>query len=119
LTADRVVAQFRAAYSEHVDDPAWRWLRGRLEDASPEFAERWQRHEIAPWESRYKAYIHPQLGPLRFTHTQLWLSRTIATRLTAFIPADRETRAALDRLTVPTGSAGHPGASRRRHRVSE
>jgi hypothetical protein len=114
LTADRVVAQFRAAYSEHVDDPAWRWLRARLEDASPEFAERWQRHEIAHWESRYKAYIHPQLGPLRFTHTQLWLSRTIATRLTAFIPADRETRAAVDRLTAPidrvhaTGSAGHP-----------
>jgi hypothetical protein len=98
MTADRVVAQFRAAYSEHMDDPAWRWLLNRLRQASPEFAERWQRHEIAQWESRHKAYLHPELGPLRFTHTQLWLSRTVATRLTTFIPADPETRAALDRL---------------------
>lgn len=101
VTADRVVAQFRAAYSEHMDDPAWRWLLHRLQQASPEFAERWQRHEIAPWETRHKAYLHPQLGPLRFTHTQLWLSRTLATRLTTFIPADPETRAALDQLTAP------------------
>lgn len=104
MTADRVVAQFRAAYSEHVDDPAWRWLRGRLQQASPEFAQRWQRHEIAPWQSRHKAYLHPRLGLLRFTHTQLWLSRTIATRLTAFIPADPETRAALDQLIAPTAA---------------
>jgi transcriptional regulator with XRE-family HTH domain len=104
VTADRVVAQFRAAYSEHMDDPAWRWLLNRLQQASPEFAERWQRHEIAQWESRHKAYLHPQLGLLRFTHTQLWLSRTTATRLTTFIPADTETRAALDRLTAPCAS---------------
>jgi transcriptional regulator with XRE-family HTH domain len=102
-TADRVVAQFRAAYSEHMDDPAWRWLH-RLQQASPEFTQRWQRHEIAPWQSRHKAYLHPQLGLLRFTHTQLWLSRTIATRLTAFIPADPETRAALDQLIAPTAA---------------
>lgn len=100
-TADRVVAQFRAAYSEHLDDPAWRWLLDRLQETSPEFAERWQQHEIAPWESRHKAYLHPQLGLLRFTHTQLWLSRTICTRLTAFIPADPPTRAALDQLEAP------------------
>lgn len=99
-TADRVVAQFRAAFSEHVGDPAWRWLRDRLQQASPEFAERWRRHEIAQPESRHKAYLHPRLGPLRFTHTQLWLSRTIATRLTVFIPADPQTRAALGQLTA-------------------
>jgi len=114
VTADRVVAQFRAAYSEHVDDPAWRWLLNRLLAASPEFAERWQRHEIAPWESRHKAYLHPQLGPLRFAHTQLWLSRTIATRLTAFIPADPETRAALDRLTCPVPDTARTGVGARR-----
>jgi transcription regulator MmyB-like protein len=98
--ADRVVAQFRAAFSEHMGDPAWRWLLDRLQAAAPEFAERWQRHEVAPWESRHKAYLHPRLGPLRFTHTQLWLSRTTATRLTAFIPADAETRAALNQLVA-------------------
>ncbi len=107
VTADRVVAQFRAAYSEHMDDPAWRWLLNRLQQASPEFAERWQRHEIAHPESRHKAYLHPQLGLLRFTHTQLWLSRTITTRLTTFIPADPETRAALDQLMAPRTSPAH------------
>lgn len=111
-TADRVVAQFRAGYSAHLDDPAWRWLRDRLQQASPEFAERWQRHDVAPWESRHKAYLHPRLGPLRFTHTQLWLSRTIATRLTVFIPADRQTRAALDQLTA-SGPVDEGGGAQR------
>jgi transcriptional regulator with XRE-family HTH domain len=103
-TADRVVAQFRAAYSEHMDDPGWRWLLNRLQQASPEFAERWQRHEIAHPESRHKAYLHPQLGLLQFTHTQLWLSRTVTTRLTTFIPADPETHAALAQLTATRAS---------------
>jgi transcriptional regulator with XRE-family HTH domain len=104
-TADRVVGKLRASYPEHVDNPAWRWLVNRLLAASPEFAERWQRHEIARPEGRHKAYLHPRLGPLRFDHTQLWLSPTLGTRLTAFIPADRQTRAALERLVARgTGS---------------
>lgn len=105
-TADRVVAQFRAAHCDHLADPGWRWLVDRLRTASPEFAERWQRHDIAQRESRHKAYLHPELGPLRFTHTQLWLSRTTATRLTAFIPADPHTHTALAQLTPPpTGTS--------------
>jgi hypothetical protein len=96
--ADRVVGKLRAAYSQHVADPAWRWFVDRLENASLEFAERWRRHEIAQPESRHKVFVNPIVGMLRFTHTQLWLSRTLGTRLTACIPADEPTRAALDRL---------------------
>ena len=97
-TADRVVAQFRAAHAGHLTDPAWRRLLDRLRRASPEFAERWERHEIAHRESRRKAYLHPELGLLRFSHTQLWLGGTGGTRLTTFVPADPATRAALDEL---------------------
>jgi len=112
VTADRVVAQFRTAYSEHVNDPVWRGLLQRLLEASPEFAQRWQRHEIAQPVSRHKAYLHPALGRLRFTHTQLWLNRTNGTRLTAFIPADADTHAAVDRLTASAGLDRPAGTAR-------
>lgn len=106
VTADRVVAQFRAAYAGHLTDPAWRRLLDRLRRASPEFAERWERHEIAHRESRQKTYLHPELGLLRFSHMQLGFG---AARLTTFVPADPATRAALDEL-MP--SPAHPSRVR-------
>ncbi|GIJ56423.1 helix-turn-helix transcriptional regulator [Virgisporangium aurantiacum] len=106
VTADRVVAQLRAARAGHRDDPAWCELLDRLRDASPEFARRWRAHDIAQPEARYKAYLHPRLGLLRFTHTQLWLGPTSTTRLTTFIPIGADTRTALDRLVASPMSAG-------------
>ena len=46
---DRVVAEYRAAMAEHLDDPAWKTLVTRLHRASPEFGAVWERHDVQGW----------------------------------------------------------------------
>ncbi len=48
-----------------------RWARGhgardrpRLQKSSPEFAELWERHEVARRFEDHKVLIHPELGPI-------------------------------------------------------
>ena len=59
----RMVAEYRAAMAEHVAEPAWKCLVSRLTKASPEFAELWERHEVASPENLTKRYLHPEVGP--------------------------------------------------------
>jgi MmyB-like transcription regulator ligand binding domain/Helix-turn-helix domain len=91
----RMVALYRASMAEHVGEPAWKCMVKRLQDASPEFAELWQRHDVAAPENLTKRYRHPQLGPLQFSYTNLWLSQRLGVRLIAYTPDDPDTDAAL------------------------
>jgi transcriptional regulator with XRE-family HTH domain len=94
----RMVGQYRAAMAEHVGEPVWKCLVRRLSEASPEFAELWQRHDIAVPENLTKRFRHPQLGPLQFSYTNLWLSQKLGVRLVTYTPDDPETDAALNRI---------------------
>jgi transcriptional regulator with XRE-family HTH domain len=98
--AGRMVAQFRAAMAEHVAEPAWKELVGRLTAASPEFAEMWQRHEVQGLENRTKHMINPKVGLLRLDYTNLWLGPRMGTRLVTYTPADEQTQARLERLAA-------------------
>ncbi|HEY7325411.1 MAG TPA: helix-turn-helix transcriptional regulator, partial [Streptosporangiaceae bacterium] len=60
----RMVAEYRAAMAEHLAEPAWKCLVSRLSDASPEFAELWERHEVATRYEDHKTLIHPELGAI-------------------------------------------------------
>jgi transcriptional regulator with XRE-family HTH domain len=91
----RMVAEYRAAMAEHVAEPAWKCLVTRLIKASPEFAELWERHEVASPENLTKRYLHPEVGLLRLNYTHLWLGQRLGTRMTTYSPADDQTR---DRL---------------------
>jgi hypothetical protein len=91
----RMVAEYRAAMAEHVAEPAWKCLVARLTKASPEFAELWERHEVASPENLTKRYLHPEVGLLRLNYTHLWLGQRLGTRMTTYSPADEQTR---DRL---------------------
>jgi transcriptional regulator with XRE-family HTH domain len=91
----RLVAMYRAAMADHVGEPAWKCLVKRLQDASPEFAELWQRHDIAIPENLTKRFRHPQLGALQFSYTNLWLSQRLGVRLVTYTPDDPETEAVL------------------------
>ncbi|HTW21361.1 MAG TPA: helix-turn-helix transcriptional regulator [Mycobacteriales bacterium] len=95
--ARRLVAQYRAAMAEHVGEPVWKCLVRRLQDASPEFAEMWRRHDVAAPENVTKRLRHPQLGALQFSSTNLWLSQRLGVRLLTYTPDDAETLAALTR----------------------
>jgi len=94
----RMVAEYRAAMAEHVAEPAWKCLVARLTKASPEFAELWERHEVASPENLTKRYLHPEVGLLKLNYTHLWLGQRLGTRMTTYSPADDQTAGRLREL---------------------
>lgn len=96
--ARRMVAQYRAAMADHVGEGVWKCMVRRLQDASPEFTELWNRHDVAAPENLTKRIRHPELGPLQFTYTNLWLSQRIGVRLVTYTPDDAETEAKLGQI---------------------
>ena len=94
----RMVAEYRAAMAEHVAEPAWKCLVSRLTKASREFAELWERHEVASPENLTKRYLHPEVGLLNLNYTHLWLGQRLGTRMTTYTPADEQTDAKLRNL---------------------
>jgi transcriptional regulator with XRE-family HTH domain len=95
---DRVVAEYRAAMAEHLDDPAWKTLVTRLHRASPEFSAVWERHDVQGVESRTKRTRHPTAGLLKVDYTNLWIGQQVGVRIVTYSPADERTRAKLEAL---------------------
>jgi transcriptional regulator with XRE-family HTH domain len=94
----RLVAEYRAAMAEHLDEPAWKTLVARLHGAAPEFTAVWDRHDVLGAESRTKRVVHPSAGLLALDYTNLWLGQRLGTRIVAFTPADERTRKRLEAL---------------------
>jgi transcriptional regulator with XRE-family HTH domain len=94
----RMVAEFRAAMAEHLDDAPWTTLVARLHRASPEFTKVWERHDVHSVESRTKRAMHPTAGLLLLDYTNLWFGQRHGTRIIAFTPADDRTRRRLEAL---------------------
>src|SRR5262245_47405172 len=67
-----LVAEYRAAMAEHLDEPAWKALVDRLHRASPEFSAVWERHDVQGVETRMKRALHPTAGLLSLVYTHLW-----------------------------------------------
>jgi hypothetical protein len=100
-----LVAKYRSAMAEHLAEPAWKLLVKRLQQASPEFCEIWERHEILQPDNRAKRYLNPHVGLLTFEFTNLWLGPRQGPRLTTYTPVDDITRARLQRLYELTFTA--------------
>ena len=94
----RLIAMYRAAMAEHVGEPSWRWLIDRLSEVSPEFVELWERHDIVAPENLTKRLLHPELGRLTFTCTNLHLGHRQGVRLMTYTPLDDATRTAMARV---------------------
>ncbi len=62
LNSRSYVASLRSAY--HADDAEANALVDALTEASPEFAERWERHEVAERADTHKRIVHPTVGTL-------------------------------------------------------
>jgi transcriptional regulator with XRE-family HTH domain len=69
--ARRVLSQYRADTVAYSDDAAVRAMVARLQEASPEFAAWWPRHDVAGFASRIRRFAHPLAGALTFEHLQL------------------------------------------------
>src|SRR5262245_59178483 len=99
----RLVAEYRAAMAEHLDEPAWKTLVARLHRTSPEFTALWARHDVQGIEGRTKRAMHPTAGLLSVDYTNLWLGQRLGTRIVAFTPADDRTRIRLEQLYQTLG----------------
>jgi hypothetical protein len=83
---------------------------------SGEFAELWERHDVASGTSHIKQYVHPEVGLIRLIATSLTLSDRPGVRLVASTPADDQARIAMLKLSeigpwqiewvLPEGEAG-------------
>jgi transcriptional regulator with XRE-family HTH domain len=93
-----LVAEYRAAMAEHLDDPAWKTLVARLHRSSPEFGAIWERHDVQLADSRMKRTRHPTAGLLNLVYTNLWIGQHVGIRIVAFTPADERTRQRLETL---------------------
>lgn len=71
--AATVVAQYRAAASEHPDDDGFRRVVEELAAVSSEFAELWALGDVEPSGQMEKRITHPTVGVLVFESTQLRL----------------------------------------------
>jgi transcriptional regulator with XRE-family HTH domain len=92
----QLVAEYRAAMAEHLDDPAWKTLVARLHRASPEFTAVWARHDVQSVEGRTKRARHPSAGLLKLDYTNLWIGQQVGIRIVAYTPADEQTRRRLE-----------------------
>ena len=101
----RLVAEYRAAMAEHLDDPAWKALVARLHRASPEFTRVWERHDVQGVEGRTKRALHPLAGLLELDYTNLWVGQQVGTRIVAFTPTNERTRRRLEALYESLGAA--------------
>ncbi len=93
-----VVARFRAAMARHVGERHWVDLVERLQAASEDFSQLWQRHEVASPVSKTKRYLHPDAGLVTLNTVNMRLAEAPDCRVMVCIPADAASRAALERL---------------------
>jgi transcriptional regulator with XRE-family HTH domain len=91
-----MVAEYRAAMAQHLDEPAWKTLVARLHRASPAFTAVWDRHDVQTVQGRTKRALHPTAGLMTLEYTNLWLGQRLGTRIVAFTPADDRTRRRLE-----------------------
>lgn len=64
--AQRVLAEFRADYSRHLEDPQMRALIDELSQRNPLFARSWKAQIVIGREGGERTFNHPQDGFLRY-----------------------------------------------------
>ena len=64
--ARRVLAEFRADYSRHLDDPAMQALIDELRQSSAVFARIWEEQSVVGREGGERRFNHPREGKLRY-----------------------------------------------------
>jgi transcriptional regulator with XRE-family HTH domain len=91
VRARRVAAEFRAACSTHISDPALRALLAELRDSSREFAEFWVQHTVLGREGGERTFNHPTDGFVRYEQVTFDLASQPDVKLTVLVaPADAQ-----------------------------
>ncbi|MGW4228219.1 helix-turn-helix transcriptional regulator, partial [Streptomyces sp. NPDC004980] len=102
--APQVVAQFRAACSDHPDDDGFRAVVAEVKERSPEFAALWDQRDVAPGGQIRKELQHPLVGTLTVESTQLRVPARPDLVIVLHTPLpDTGTEARLQWLASPEG----------------
>ncbi|MEV4346946.1 helix-turn-helix transcriptional regulator [Actinoplanes sp. NPDC049596] len=101
--APRLVAAFRSAYVENLHDPQWRAFVQDLCARSPEFAQLWERHDVATAAAGHRVLRHPTAGRLAFSTVSLDVEDMPGCRIMACVPVDDHTRTAVLNLVEKDG----------------
>ena len=96
-----VLAQFRASADRHLDDPRFAEIVTDICTADPDFAHRWNRHDVAAFNPALKRFTHPRFGPLTFRQTKLLAAENPDLHLVARHPADPATHRAIHAMSSP------------------
>ncbi|WP_237293399.1 MULTISPECIES: helix-turn-helix transcriptional regulator [Streptomyces] len=105
--AVEVVAQFRAACSEHPEDEGFQAVLEQARELSPRFAELWERQDIRPGGQLRKQMEHPVVGTLHVESTQLRVPARPDLAIVLHTPLPgTETAEKLEWLTSPEGRRG-------------
>ncbi|NBD27162.1 helix-turn-helix transcriptional regulator [Paenibacillus glycinis] len=100
--ARRTVAQFRADYARHVDDPWWGELVAALSEASEEFRAYWARHDVMDYSQAHKIMLHPTVGELTFDYVAFQPLEAADLQIAIHIPRDDGvTKARIRQLMEP------------------
>jgi transcriptional regulator with XRE-family HTH domain len=84
--ARRVVAEFRAAVSTHLNDRPIRGLVETLRRASPDFARLWDEQGVVGREGGARTFNHPADGFLRFEQVTFEVAGRPDLKLTILVP---------------------------------
>jgi transcriptional regulator with XRE-family HTH domain len=88
----RMVGTLRAAFAQHLGEPAWTGFIQQLSLASPEFAQLWARHDVAQPTTMIKQFWSAGDGALTMLSTSLAVAGMPEARIVTYTPADERTR---------------------------
>jgi transcriptional regulator with XRE-family HTH domain len=86
--ARRVVAEFRANVSTHLEDAPVRALTEELRTCSPRFARLWGEHDVLSREGGRRTFNHPRHGFLHFEQVTFNLASRPDLKLTILLRSD-------------------------------
>lgn len=82
----QLVAAFRAAMADHLDDPAWNADLQRYLSVSAEFRDIWQRYEVRGVENQLKRFRRADGSIVTLQQMNWWSAPRNGERLLVFVP---------------------------------
>lgn len=98
-----LVAAFRAAMADHLDDPAWNADLQRYLSVSAEFRATWQRYEVSNVENQLKRFRRADGSVVALQQMNWWSAPRNGERLLVYVPLEG---AGADGLECPPAHAG-------------
>ncbi len=100
--AQRLAAEFRAASSEHLDDPNLRDLVTALRRDSEKFGQFWDQHGVLGRQGGERTFNHPRDGFLRYEQVTFEVANQPDLKMTVLISLADENNSKRDRAAVNT-----------------